>query len=117
MGDAVLAQPNDDVVLQDGQWHCIYCQNDNPRDAKTCLVCRIAPASESSESLLKRVKKACRVVGDFTKKEKFSSAKEVSKRRIGRSRNIELMAHQLFADQRPKDALKMLTCHSRVCLA
>lgn len=115
--DAVLAQPKDDVILHDGQWHCIYCGNDNPRDAKTCLVCRIAPASESAASLLKRVRKSARVVSDFTKKDKPSSAKEVSKRWLGRAKNVELVAHQLFADGREKDALKLLTCHSRVCLA
>jgi len=115
--DAVLAQPLDDVVLHDGQWHCIYCKNDNPRDAKSCLVCRIAPASESAESLLKRVRKAARVVSDFTKNDKQSSAKEVAKRWLGRATNVELVAHQLFADGREKDALKLLTCHSRVCLA
>ena len=105
------------LTFADGQWHCIYCKNDNPRDAKTCLVCRIAPASESPESLLKRVRKAARVVSDFSKKEKYSSAKEVSKRWIGRAKNVELVAHQLFADGREKEALKLLTCHSRVCLS
>ena len=104
-------------MCADGQWHCIYCGNDNPRDAKTCLVCRIAPASESAASLLKRVRKSARVVSDFTKKDKPSSAKEVSKRWLGRAKNVELVAHQLFADGREKDALKLLTCHSRVCLA
>ena len=101
----------------DGQWHCIYCKNDNPREAKSCLVCRIAPASESAESLLKRVRKAARVVSDFNKSDKQSSAKEVAKRWLGRATNVELVAHQLFADGREKDALKLLTCNSRVCLA
>ena len=80
-------------------------------------MCRIAPASESAESLLKRVRKAARVVSDFTKNDKQSSAKEVAKRWLGRATNVELVAHQLFADGREKDALKLLTCHSRVCLA
>jgi hypothetical protein len=122
--DAVMAQPE---VGEDGsttgarssnqaeKWKCLYCNSMNSSDARSCILCGLAPASESSESLVKRCKRAERVVADFITKQRFDNVKTVAKRWVARAAHLEVVAHMLYADGRAKDAVKLVEGHSTIC--
>ena len=120
--DAVMAQPEDTESghgrsgsNQNEKWRCLYCNSMNASDARSCILCGLAPATESSESLLKRCKKARRVVNDFISKQKFDNVKTVAKRWVARAAHIEVVAHMLYADHRHKDAVKLVEGHTAIC--
>eukprot|EP00750_Incisomonas_marina_P001920 INCI1181.1.p1 GENE.INCI1181.1~~INCI1181.1.p1 ORF type:complete len:1094 (+),score=242.69 INCI1181.1:305-3586(+) len=118
--DAIMAQPPNAANAQGSnqhaeKWKCLYCNSVNAHDARSCILCGLAPASESSESLLKRCKKARKVVHDFVSKQKFDNVKTVAKRWVARAAHVEVVAHMLYADNRGKEAVKLVEGHTTIC--
>jgi hypothetical protein len=56
-------------------------------------------------------------VQDFVSKQKFDNVKTVAKRWVARAAHIEVVAHMLYADDRVKEATKLVEGHSTICKA
>ena len=55
------------------------------------------------------------MVADFINKQKFDNVKTVAKRWVARAAHVEVVAHMLYADNRHKDAVKLVEGHKAIC--